>query len=315
MKTFSRLLRNESAQAMVETAIVCPMVIFFMLGVIQLGMMQQARLMVEYAAFNAARAGSVWNMSQWHMHRAAELSLVPTRPAFPIAGGVVGSSTTGNVAGRIDHVGDLGLSYVETVVANLLPMFGSKRLIHIDILNPDILHFASDNKPELDFDDPANRSKTLLTIRLTYFYRLKIPFANWVIFNSWMEMRSRSHGTASSILSTINDVFGTEIPISNRPFLAFDAVNYTAFTDGLATGISELFGNGMSNDYEGLDLWNWAALIGYAEKNEYYMPLITSHSIRMQSNPYSCVLADACPEYGAGFGDRFEDAMTQAAAN
>ncbi len=310
MKTSSRLLRNESAQAMVETAIVCPMVIFFMLGVIQLGMMQQARLMVEYAAFNAARAGSVWNMSQWHMHRAAEMSLVPTRPAFPALGSVAGSSTTGNVTGRIENFGNLGLSYAETVVANLLPMFGDKRVIHIDILNPTGTHFS--DKEELDFDDPGLRHQTQLTIRLTYFYRMKIPFANWVIFNTWMEIRSRSHGMAASILSAINSIFGTKIPIENRPFLAFDAVNYTAFTHGLAAALSGLMGNGMSSDYEGLSPWNWALLITYAAAKEYYMPLITSHTIRMQSNPYKCVIDETCEMYGAGFGDRFEDAMTQA---
>lgn len=307
MKTFSRLLRNESAQAMVETAIVCPMVIFFMLGVIQLGMMQQARLMVEYAAFNAARAGSVWNMSQWHMHRAAELSLVPTRPAFPIAGGVVGSSTTGNVAGRIENFGNLGLSYAETVVANLAPMFGDKRVIHIDILNPKKEYFS--DKEEIDFDEISNRQKTQLTIRLTYFYRMKIPFANWVIFNTWMEIRSRSHGLASKILTALNKIFNTNIPISNRPFLAFDAVNYTAFTNGLATILSGLLKDGMSNDYEGLSPWNWALLITYAAAKEYYMPLITSHTIRMQSNPYKCVLDDdgTCEGYGASFGSVFKD--------
>lgn len=306
MKTFSRLLRNESAQAMVETAIVCPMVIFFMLGVIQLGMMQQARLMVEYAAFNAARAGSVWNMSQWHMHRAAELSLVPTRPAFPIAGGVVGSSTTGNVTGRIENFGNLAASYAETVVANMLPMFGDKRLIHIDILNPTEVHFS--DKEELDFDDPGLRHQTQLSIRLTYFYRMKIPFANWVIFNTWMEIRSRSHGLASKILSAINQIFNANIPISNRPFLAFDAVNYTAFTNGLAGILSVLLNDGMSNDYEGLSPWNWALLITYAAAKEYYMPLITSHTIRMQSNPYRCVLAEdgACEWYGAGFLEGFQ---------
>lgn len=309
MKMSLRLLRSESAQAMVETAIVCPMVIFFMLGVIQVGMMQQARLMLEYAAFNAARAGSVWNMSQWHMHRAAELSLVPTRPAFPVVGSALGSGTTGNVTGRIENFGDLGLSYAETVAANLLPTFVTKRLIHIDILNPTEAHFS--NKEELDFDDPALRHQTQLTIRLTYFYRMKIPFANWVIFNSWLEMRSKSHGEASRILSLINKMFGTKIPISNRPFLAFDAVNYTAFTNVLAMGLSEIAGDGMSNDYEGLDIGNWSALIAYAQAKEYYMPLITSHTIRMQSNPYKCVLTEdgACNEYGAGFGDRFKNIL------
>ena len=295
MKTFSRLLRNESAQAMVETAIVCPMVIFFMLGVIQLGMMQQARLMVEYAAFNAARAGSVWNMSQWHMHRAAELSLVPTRPAFPLVG---------NLTGKIENIGNLAASYLETVAVNAsdLPM-GGKRMIHIDILNPRPEHFGE--KEELDFDDVNLRKETQLTIRLTYFYELKIPFANWVIFNTWLEIRSRSHGDAARFLSIINRFLGTQIPISNRPFLAFDAVNYTIFTNVTAMA----FAGQMSSEYEGLSQGNWIMMIFYAQMKEYYMPLITAHTIRMQSNPYKCALSEGGKDCEQGYQAVFWDAL------
>lgn len=284
MKRFSGSLRNESAQAMVETAIVCPMVIFFMLGVIQLGMMQQARLMLEYAAFNAARAGSVWNMSQWHMHRAAELSLVPTRPRFP---GIA-------LTGRIENVGHLMTAYGETAAANIIPMFSlnaDKRLINVDIINPKLEHFGANE--ELDFDDPSLRKETQLTIRLTYFYKLVIPFANWVIYNSWFEMRAKQLGLATWILSLANQA-GGNFSILNRPFLAFDAKNY--FLDAAAFGLILGFinNNDVSNNYEGLGYSNFFVLVGLAAAKQYYMPLVTAHTIRMQSNPYKCVLDGSC---------------------
>lgn len=63
---------------MVESAIVIPLMTFMILGVLQLAMVQHARIMTEYAAFNAARAGIVWNADPWIMENAAIISVMPT---------------------------------------------------------------------------------------------------------------------------------------------------------------------------------------------------------------------------------------------
>jgi len=73
-----RLVRDRRGQAMVESAIVIPLMTFLILGIVQLTMMQQARIMTEYAAFNAARAGIVWNADRIIMENAAIISLLPT---------------------------------------------------------------------------------------------------------------------------------------------------------------------------------------------------------------------------------------------
>lgn len=73
-----RLRREESGQAVVESAIVIPLMVFLILGMIQLVMIQHARIMTEYAAFNAARAGIVWNADKIIMENAAIISLLPT---------------------------------------------------------------------------------------------------------------------------------------------------------------------------------------------------------------------------------------------
>jgi len=63
---------------MVESAIVIPLMTFLILGIIQLVMVQHARIMTEYAAYNAARAGIVWNADRIIMENAAIISLLPT---------------------------------------------------------------------------------------------------------------------------------------------------------------------------------------------------------------------------------------------
>jgi hypothetical protein len=67
---------------MVESAIVIPLMTFVILGIIQLVMVQHAKIMTEYAAFNAARAGVVWNADGIIMENAAIISLLPTYGAL-----------------------------------------------------------------------------------------------------------------------------------------------------------------------------------------------------------------------------------------
>lgn len=74
----SRTGERRRAQAVVESAIIIPVMTFLILGVLQLAMIQHARIMTEYAAFNAARAGIVWNADPWIMENAAIISLLPT---------------------------------------------------------------------------------------------------------------------------------------------------------------------------------------------------------------------------------------------
>src|SRR4051812_25888352 len=70
--------RGESGQAIVEAALVLPAMLFLILCAIQLAQMQQARLLAEYAAFNAARAGIVHSGDPQVMHDAALISVVPS---------------------------------------------------------------------------------------------------------------------------------------------------------------------------------------------------------------------------------------------
>src|SRR5438105_930062 len=74
----SRVSRAKRGQAAVESALVMPLMVFFVLGIVQLAMLQQAKLMTEYAAFQAARAGVVWNGNNERMHDAAIVALLPT---------------------------------------------------------------------------------------------------------------------------------------------------------------------------------------------------------------------------------------------
>src|SRR5688572_5537640 len=67
---------------MIETAIVMPLFVFLLLGILQLSLMHQARLMTKYAAFTAARAGAIGNASKKRMTQASSAVLLPFISGF-----------------------------------------------------------------------------------------------------------------------------------------------------------------------------------------------------------------------------------------
>lgn len=301
MKTSIQSIRRrkrESGQALVETAIVYPVLCFFILGVIQMTMMHQARLMLEYAAFNAARAGSVWNADHDKMTRAALISMIASRPSWPGIGGVGaindykdmiragflligGNALAGGLSGAISGI--TGGS-VSTSVFNV---------VDVAILSP-TKEDLKDGQKEIDFDSSGDAFKERrlgqLTIRVKYYYNLVIPFANWVIWNTWYIQRS----AGMQDLYAFNALLGRLgiDPLSTgqrRPFkIGFSALN---LTNGVPMPrlIWELAFGETSNPYECMTYWDWLtmAFLPNAFPNstsKFYIPMVTAHTIRMQSN-------------------------------
>lgn len=307
MKTsrqLKRLIKNESAQALVETMIVLPVVIFFILGIIQLTLMHQARLMLEYAAFNAARTGSVWNANPARMRMAALLSMIASRPGWPHVASI----------GQIDDYGEMAMAAVQlismgkatgavegwiTAVMNLLGSedssadLGAYSLIKVAILSP--TQEDANGAEEIDFDAVGTsfdeRKKGQLSIRVTYFYKLFIPFANWLIWQSWYTSRAAGLWGTVKFMNWWNAHTPAELHLNIRsksPFLAFDGRKWATHTKLLQLLLN--WGANWSNPYECLTQMDWATLVSSNlignESERYYIPLVTAHTIRMQSNAY-----------------------------
>jgi hypothetical protein len=214
----------------VEAVLVMPLMVAVTLGILQLAMVQQARVMTEYAAFQAVRAGIVWNGSHERMRDAALLSLAPT-------------------LGRADGLEALALTHGRALaldaVLSRLKWGGSgpapSGLVRVDVLNPvdapgldglwklgtprgaqgweeldldgaDAFPQAAELGRHIDelFDlstksaeETAYRRATVLSIRLRYWYELRVPFANWFLFTAWFAVRAgrgivHPHGLATA---------------------------------------------------------------------------------------------------------------------
>jgi len=190
----SRWMRTRG-QAAVETAITMPLVVFMLLGTLQLFMLLQGRIMAEHAAFKAVRAGSVNHGSCVSMTHAAIAALLPSFTTF------LGSTTPGSTpqekfvnafrARTQGHVGQNGFDpALDVVKKGTTQQALNNAIVWIYRVSPtpaDVTPLSED-----DFDDPdpvmrgvppTLQSGYRLDARFVYWMPMRIPFANWVMAN------------------------------------------------------------------------------------------------------------------------------------
>jgi hypothetical protein len=170
------------------------------LCLLQILLLAHAKVMLEYAAFNAARAGVVQNGSRSAMRAAATISMLPvycqtqslaniasTRPGgcayiLPfLAAGWAADSLETTLESFLNNA--LGIN---TTAA--LPQLA---LVEVTVMNP----LASDfSGPEIDFDlpsrtdtpDPDALRKTRLTIDVSAIVPMNIPVGNAIVCYVWL---------------------------------------------------------------------------------------------------------------------------------
>jgi hypothetical protein len=166
-------MKRESGQVAVETAIVMPLFLFIILGMLQLGLLHQARVLAKYAAYKAARVGSIHNAKLDSMRRAALAVVLP----------MAGRRTTDSFFNATPE--NYGSSWSSAKALNeSCP--GDDCLIDVTICDPV-------GEVSGDFDDPAgglgakagwkefNRGR--LSVQVTFYHQMVIPFVNAVIWH------------------------------------------------------------------------------------------------------------------------------------
>ncbi len=211
--------RLKRGQVAVETAIVMPLFVFVILGLLQLTLMHQAQLMTKYAAYKAVRAGSIRRGDVDAMKKAARNVLVPVM-AQGLTKATSGVFSTNNGGKYAIAYNKIGITY-----AGLSP-------VDVKICAP--LNTSS----TADFDDPKQfgadvkynstksidwqeSDKTKLAIQLTTNFRLSIPFVNGLIFWAAYIGDGRQTTAAQAIhLASKNELARTKTPDAIRLGLA-----------------------------------------------------------------------------------------------
>ncbi|WP_342378473.1 pilus assembly protein [Myxococcus stipitatus] len=163
---------RQSGQAAVEAALTLPLVVFLVLGTLQLFMMLQARILAQVAAYRAVRAGSLNHGDCLPMMHAAMVTMLPS---------VVRTDSSAALADafrlRRDNQYRVMSSYGNVFMGPLVEIVRD---------SPDpawVRGLAGDE--DLLFDQPSNQDAVLdsrtLEIRMVAWYYMRIPFANWVM--------------------------------------------------------------------------------------------------------------------------------------
>ncbi|MBJ6764007.1 pilus assembly protein [Myxococcaceae bacterium JPH2] len=313
---------GESGQVAVESALVMPLMVFLALGIIQLTMIQHAKLMTEYAAYQAARAGIVWNGNNERMHDAAIVALLPTMGrtddivelgktwgkhqlydkamrALAWGGGVVPESLNGsNLFGiiRVDTVNPAYFTPIDTIWKlragynwQELDFDGADSFPEVPGLESKIIKFF--NLPEPDESETVYRKATRLTIRLRYWYEMRVPFANWVIFYAW---------------------YASNAQVALRGAIDRPTLEQKANMTNRTKDISALRGKARGMDHEeGYNtvyapemwvLWGLAdgsiPLVSKLVGKRYFLPLTATYTMRMQSNFHRKWIMHLKPDWG-----------------
>lgn len=168
----ARSLRHsvESGQAMVEAALTLPLMLFCVLGALQLFLLLQARLLSEYAVYRAVRAGSLNHGDCRAMTHAAVLALLP---AIARTDGPDALARAFGLRSRNRY--DQGVDQHDGQIVELWRE------------QPRAPSVAAPE--DLSFDQPSTGAVDHLMrieARMVFWVKLKVPFVDWVLTRAFL---------------------------------------------------------------------------------------------------------------------------------
>jgi hypothetical protein len=163
-------MSRRRGQAAVETALTLPLVLFMILGALQLFMVMQARILAQYAASRAVRAGAQSFGDCKTMIDVAHLVLLPAIDAtFARVKSNIGNRYANDVQLRMG-----GNKYLGAATGGITDGTLNGPVVWFDRATPVAPFPASE---EENWDLPPHK---VLSVRMVFWAPLKIPFANWI---------------------------------------------------------------------------------------------------------------------------------------
>lgn len=152
-------------QAAVETALTLPLTLFMVLGTLQLFTLLQGRILAQYAVGRATRMGALNHGKCEPMIRSAITILMPAiDPSFaldPQQGRAFAREARGRLGNQYQPGKDGGRNGPVVWIDRIRPLVG---------FDP--------QTEEDEWNLPEGPDRTL-EVRMTFWFPLKIPFANW----------------------------------------------------------------------------------------------------------------------------------------
>lgn len=196
-----RIRNGQSGQAAVESALVLPVMVFALLGVVQMSIAYQARLLNEYAAFKVARAASVYRLDCGRMVRAGLMALIPS----------MSRTGRGTPQQRFSRMAREVLT--DNTPAHLPYRPGETvPLVRVD-------YRVSGFRRPFDAQLEVGEAPMKVHVRLAYFYEYRIPFAGWIISRMWLASQTGRPWTtgADPVMPVQREVELVEPPAAPSP--------------------------------------------------------------------------------------------------
>ncbi len=171
-------MKQQRGQSMTEFLVVMPAMLLLIFGAIQFFLVYQVKSTLNYAAFEAARAGSLHNASRQAVDNGFARGLAPVFARFAVTREEAGGNAYRALAEKVIDARDLALKEIED------------GHVKIELLNPTPQMFqAFDNNTipndHLRYRQNINsidlRKANLLKIRITYCMKLIVPLVSNII--------------------------------------------------------------------------------------------------------------------------------------
>jgi hypothetical protein len=304
--------RRSSGQALLETIIVLPVLVFVILGAIQLMLVAHARVMTHYAAYCAARAGIVHNANWNVMRNAALIAALPVYARTDDLSHFLVSWAKVKAAAEITEAVDTGMASVERMleglwderIVNIEGVTADLSLIDINVASPEAEAFTSstyaqdqavaqqksldpggpdlmfpEGGREIDFDDvpflhnyPAGGR---LAVQVRLLYPMRIPVVGRILFELWL---------AQELLDV------ERVHSDMQEWLTWQgrAEGGKASGGDLEDEIAGARAEGLGEELLKIQWAEEVRMLRYigSEFGIYLLPLKASYAMQMQSNPF-----------------------------
>ena len=195
MKKKENKYGSQSGQSMAEFLIILPVLLLLILGAIQFALIFHAKITLNYAAFEAARAGTLGNGKFSEVKEGFARGLAPLYSYYE-SDTSLRNKRTGTTAE--DQVEAFQIArdkvYKEFDSANKLirieKLSPSNTTIHLfspdNALPGENLRYRSSKKQGKGVAAMSLQDANLLHLRITYWYPLYVPFVNKLIFGTFI---------------------------------------------------------------------------------------------------------------------------------
>jgi len=248
--TLHPLSECQSGQSMVELLVILPVMLLLIFGAIQVGLIYHAKITLNYAAYEAVRAGTLNCDKKYSAYSSACTSDVgqfgAVKEGFARGLAPLYSYFESNKERRstLKHPAHNEVEAFQQARERIFAEFDNpKDLIRIERLNPTdqtFNDFAKD--PVIPNDNLMNRSTTpdgqgssiqdanLLHLRITYWYPLYVPLINNLVFNIFICCKDQDvstscrwasdpvcRGSEPRIPLTATAAMRMQVPVENSP--------------------------------------------------------------------------------------------------